>query len=72
MFIVIGTADSTVGAGDGSGAGFVFGVRPGWTPERALRFGLAVAALVVSSPQGVLTSPRRAAVNAFLRESLPT
>ena len=35
--------------------------------EQALRFGNAVAALVVSSPRGVLDSPSLAEVEAFLR-----
>ena len=56
----------TVGAGDSFNVGFLYGVRQGWPLEQALRFGSAVAALVVASPRGVLDAPTLAEVEAFL------
>lgn len=47
----------TVGAGDAFNAGLLFGVSQGWKAERVLRFGNAVAALVVQNARGVLGSP---------------
>lgn len=47
----------TVGAGDSFNAGFLYGIKQGWPPHKAVRFGNATAALVVSSAQGVLGCP---------------
>lgn len=56
----------SVGAGDSFNAGLIYGLQQRWTLPRALRFANAVAALVVSSPHGVLDSPTRAQVEGFL------
>jgi sugar/nucleoside kinase (ribokinase family) len=61
-------AKQSVGAGDSFNVGFLYGVQQGWPLEQALRFGNAVAALVVSSRRGVLDSPTLAAVEEFLHE----
>ena len=61
-------ARTTVGAGDAFNAGFLLGIRQGWPPSRAARFGNATAALVVSSANGVLGSPDRRRVQALLGE----
>ena len=50
-------ATGTVGAGDAFNAGFLFSIRRGRPPGAALRFGNAVAALVVAARQGILASP---------------
>lgn len=56
----------SVGAGDAFNAGFLYGLHQGWSWTEALRFGHAVAALVVSNPQGVLGAPTLSQVQAFL------
>ena len=62
-------ANISIGAGDAFNAGFLYGVRQGWPPEQALRFGNAVAALTVASDRGVLGSPSLADVEAFLERN---
>lgn len=59
-------ANISVGAGDAFNVGFLHGEQQQWPPERALRFGCALAALVVSSKQGVLESPTLDQVEDFL------
>ncbi len=59
-------ANVSVGAGDSFNAGLLYGLRQGWQMQRVLRFANALAALVVSSPRGVLDSPSLAQVEAFL------
>ena len=59
----------TIGAGDTFNAGFLFGLVQGWETPAAVRFGQAAAALVVSSPRGVLGAPRRADVEEFLGQA---
>jgi len=56
----------SVGAGDTFNAGFLYGVARRWSPERALRFGNALAALVVTSERGILGAPTLHQVEAFL------
>jgi ribokinase len=58
----------SVGAGDSFNVGFLYGVKLGWSLEEAVRFGNAVAALVVSSECGVLGGPSRVEVETFLKE----
>jgi sugar/nucleoside kinase (ribokinase family) len=60
-------ANISVGAGDSFNAGFVYGLRQGRPAEQALRFGNAVAALVVSGERGVLGAPALAQVEQFLQ-----
>lgn len=60
---------STVGAGDAFNAGFLCGIRRGWSLERAVRMGHAVAALVVRAPGGILSSPTLAEADAFLEQA---
>ena len=60
------SARSTVGAGDSFNAGFLASVARGEGAVEAARFGNAVAALVVESAVGVLGSPTRAEVLAFV------
>ncbi len=55
-----------VGAGDAFNVGFLFGVQQGWPPERAIRFGSAVAALLVTGKRGVMDAPNVQQVEAFL------
>lgn len=62
-------AHGTVGAGDAFDAGFLFRLQQGADPEEAARFANAVAACVVSAPEGVFGSPTRAEVEAFLATS---
>lgn len=59
-------ANISVGAGDALDVGLLYGLRQGWQLEQALRFGNAVAALVVASPRGILSSPTLAQVESFL------
>ncbi|MFN8486942.1 MAG: carbohydrate kinase family protein [Caldilineaceae bacterium] len=59
---------STVGAGDAFNAGLLYGLQQGWPLEKAVRFGNAVAALVVSSERGILGSPALSQVETFLRK----
>jgi ribokinase len=58
----------SVGAGDSFNVGFLWALKEKRPLAKALRFGNAVAALVVSSPRGVLDSPTLAQVEAFLDE----
>ena len=60
------TARTTVGAGDSFNAGFLAAVARGAETVEAARFGNALAALVVGSTDGVLGSPTRAEVLAFM------
>lgn len=60
---------STVGAGDSFNAGFLCGLRQGLDLERAARLGHAVAALVISSTGGILSSPTLLEAEAFLRNT---
>ena len=62
-------AKISVGAGDSFNVGFLHGVRQGWPLAEALRYGNAVAALVVANPQGILASPTPAQVEAFLAQA---
>jgi ribokinase len=55
-----------VGAGDAFNVGFLYGVQQGWPSEQAIRFGNAVAALVVTGERGVIDSPTVEQVEAFL------
>lgn len=59
-------ANITVGAGDAFNAGFLYGLKQGWDLAQAVRFGNAVAALVVRSNRGVLGAPALAEVEVFL------
>ncbi len=56
----------SVGAGDAFNAGFLCGVQQGQTPEQAIRFGNAVAAIVVSGEKGILGAPTWDQVETFL------
>lgn len=56
----------SVGAGDSFNAGFLYGVQQGWPLTDALRFGNAVAALVVASARGIFDAPSLAAVKMLL------
>jgi sugar/nucleoside kinase (ribokinase family) len=60
---------STVGAGDSFNAGFFAAIAGGSSPAEALRFANAVAALVISSPRGVLDGPSLASVHDLLTPS---
>lgn len=59
-------ANISVGAGDSFNAGFLYGVKEGWPLAQALRFGNAVAGLVVGSERGILDAPSLAAVERLL------
>ena len=59
----------TVGAGDSFNAGFLYGIEQGWPPDKAVRFGNATAALVVSSARGVLGCPTLEQVETFIAEN---
>jgi len=59
-------ANVSVGAGDAFNVGFLFGVEQGWPPGQSIRFGNAVAALVVTGNRGVMDSPTLEQVDAFL------
>jgi sugar/nucleoside kinase (ribokinase family) len=59
-------ANISVGAGDSFNVGLLYGLQQRWSHSESLRFGNAVAALVVASPQGVLGSPSLSQVKAFL------
>ena len=59
-------AGASVGAGDAFNAGFLYGVQQEFTPEQAVRFGNAVAALVVSGERGIMDSPSLAEVERLL------
>ncbi|MBD3274778.1 MAG: hypothetical protein GF372_05670 [Candidatus Marinimicrobia bacterium] len=58
--------NSTVGAGDSFNSGFLYGISRGWDEERSAQFGNAVAALVLSSGEGVLGAPTLNEVQNFL------
>ena len=60
-------AKVSVGAGDAFNVGFLYGIKQAWPLEQALRFGNAVAALLVSEERGVLDAPTLAQVEAFLK-----
>lgn len=60
---------STVGAGDAFNAGFLHALDSGMPAHQALRVANAVAALVVSSPAGILSAPSCEQVEAFLRQA---
>ncbi len=62
----------SAGAGDSFNVGFLYGMRQGWSLEKAVRFANAVAALVVSSRNGVLGSPTLDEVETFLAEQKTT
>jgi sugar/nucleoside kinase (ribokinase family) len=62
-------AISTVGAGDAFNAGVFAALSRGQELAAALRFGNAVAALVISSERGVLDGPSRHDVEALLRSA---
>jgi sugar/nucleoside kinase (ribokinase family) len=57
---------STVGAGDAFNAGLLYGLQQQWPLAQAVRYGNAVAALVISGEQGILGCPSQAGVAAFL------
>lgn len=61
-------AQNSIGAGDSFNAGFLYGLQQNWPVDKALKFGCAVAAMVVSGRQGVLGAPSRPAVEAFLTQ----
>ena len=58
---------STVGAGDAFNAGLLYARQQGDPLEEAVRFGNAVAALVISSGAGILGCPSLAHVHEFVR-----
>jgi 5-dehydro-2-deoxygluconokinase len=57
---------NTLGAGDGFGAAYCFGLLSGWPPERCLRFANAAGAIVVSRHSCSQAMPTRAEVDALL------
>jgi sugar/nucleoside kinase (ribokinase family) len=57
---------STVGAGDAFNAGFLFARQRGAPLAEAVRYGNAVAALVISSGRGILGCPTGAQVAALM------
>ena len=64
-------ANISVGAGDSFNVGLLYGLQRRWPLQRALRFGNAVAAMVVAGPRGVLSSPTLAQVEEFLNLNHP-
>lgn len=60
-------AKFTVGAGDSFNSGFLYGVEQGWDLARAITFGNATAALVVSSGRGILGCPTIGEVEQLLQ-----
>lgn len=64
-------ANISVGAGDSFNAGLLVALRQNRPLAEALRFGNAVAALVVAAPRAVLDSPSLAQVETLLRQSTP-
>lgn len=65
-------AHGTVGAGDSFDSGFLYALSRGSSHLEAARFTNAVAALVVSSPKGILAAPTQAQVEDFLRKTQRT
>ncbi|NQV05062.1 carbohydrate kinase family protein [bacterium] len=63
-------ASSTVGAGDSFNAGFLFALGRGLAAEAALHYANAVAATVVGSLDGVMSSPESSTVEALLGQAL--
>lgn len=59
----------TVGAGDSFDVGFLYAYSRGNSIEESARFANAVAALVVSSPRGILDAPSADEVQAFLNKT---
>ena len=59
-------ARMSVGAGDSFGAGVLGSLARGRSLEEALRYGAAVAAMVVVSPDGILAAPSHRDVEGFL------
>jgi sugar/nucleoside kinase (ribokinase family) len=59
-------ASQTVGAGDTFNAGLLWGIAQGWDDASAMRYGAAMAALVVRSSCGILDAPRRDDVTRLL------
>lgn len=59
-------ANISVGAGDSFNVGLLYGLHQGMSLKQALQFGNAVAALVVADSRGILDSPTRTQVEAFL------
>jgi ribokinase len=59
-------ANVSVGAGDAFNVGFLYGVQQGWPAGQSIRFGNAIAALLVTGEQGVMGSPTLAQVESFL------
>lgn len=65
------SAHITVGAGDAFNAGFLYARQAGQPLPEALRFGSAVAALVVGGRRGVLSAPTLAEVDELLQSTGP-
>lgn len=61
-------AQISVGAGDSFNVGFLHAIHRGRSAREAVRFGNAVAALVVSSDRGVLGAPTLEEVESYLAE----
>ncbi len=59
-------ARQTVGAGDTFNAGLLWGTAQGWDDADALRYGAAMAALVVCTECGILDAPQRDDVERFI------
>jgi sugar/nucleoside kinase (ribokinase family) len=57
----------TVGAGDSFNAGMLYALERGHKLHEAVRFGNAVASVVIASPLGVMASPSTAEAEALLR-----
>ncbi len=57
---------NTLGAGDGFGAGFCFGLLQEWGLEECCRFGNAVGGIVVTRHSCSLAMPARAEVEEFI------
>lgn len=57
---------STVGAGDAFNAGLLYGLRQEWLLTEAVRFGNAVAALVISARRGILDCPSLAGAKSLI------
>ena len=60
---------NTLGAGDGFGAAYNFGLLQGWDPERRLRFANAAGAIVVSRHSCSEAMPTREEVEALLAKA---